>query len=132
MMTVHTPSWKHHVCQLWLYAALMYVAMLVNAARYLTEIDAAGPLVWLFSLAALLTYFAVYLLPAFVLVGLLDRLLYWPRLEGLFGPSAASVWSGLWIDRPGLFGSPDLHLCRRVYLPSLGLSPQFLRVGSPD
>ncbi|MCE5326929.1 MAG: sulfatase-like hydrolase/transferase [Planctomycetaceae bacterium] len=79
------PPPRHHARQLWHYFLASYLAMLVSVGIYLPQIHYATPLTALFVGAIYLTYCAAYLLPPFLIVGLLDRLLFWRALGGVFG-----------------------------------------------
>jgi len=84
---------QHQTRLLWHYFLVTYIAVLVNVAAYLQEIDYSGRVTLFFVAAVYLTYALLYLLPALAFLLCLDRLLFLRIVRALLGRTPiASAW----------------------------------------
>lgn len=75
---------------LWQYFLFTYAVTLVNTFSFLKEIRYAGPLTFFFVAAAYLSYTLFYLLPALVMILIVNRLLDWRLFDRFFKDAPAS------------------------------------------
>lgn len=78
----HSASSRSHV--LWHYFIVTYCLTLVNTFTFLKGVEHNGAITLFFSVATYLTYSLFYLLPAFILVLIFNRLIFWKPRHRIF------------------------------------------------
>jgi len=66
------------------YIGLTYLVLLLNASRFLAQVQYAGILTYVFSFAVYMGYCFLYLLPLFIILGLLQKVVTSSLLAGVF------------------------------------------------